>query len=102
MLLSTVYLLGYLLLSGRLRNQQEEKVILEVIQKHFKKTLDASALFDSASGGLATRGSLELLTGPLPKGFQHLVWTPEILRMGVLVHRAIQFDEPVLLVGNTG
>ena len=90
-----------MLLAGKLRTSQEEQVIIEVIEKHFKKTVDPKMLF-GINGGLATKECLKVLNGTLPDEFQHLVWTPELLRMGILVHRAILFDEPVLLVGNTG
>ena len=95
-------LLGYLLLAGRLRTSQEEATILEVIQKRFKCSLEPEKLF-GGSGGLTTRESLQLLrTSSSLDEFSHLVWTPQLLRMAVLVHRAISFDEPVLLVGHTG
>ena len=93
-----------MLLSGRLRNKYEESVICHVIEKHFKCCINLSNLFgwDEGKGGLATIDSLNILGKPLPIGFEHIVWTPELLRMGILVHRAVKFQEPVLLVGNTG
>lgn len=95
---------GFMLLGGRLRNPLEEVVIQEVIQKHFKRTITPSILFghDGGKGSLTSRQTLQLLREPLPQDFNHLVWTPELLKMAVLLHRALQFDEPVLLVGNTG
>lgn len=95
-------LVGFMLLSGRLRTPHEEKVIVEVIQKYFKKSIINPLDLFKLPGGLATKESLQLLTGLLPEEFKHLVWTPLLLRMGVLVHRAVSFDEPVLLVGTTG
>lgn len=93
-----------MLLGGRLRNPSEEMVILEVIQKHFKRKVDPANLFgqDGGRGSLTSRETLELVRGPIPEEFSHLVWTPELLRMAVLVHRAMSFDEPILLVGTTG
>ena len=94
-----------MLLAGRLRTAQEEKTILEVIQRHFKCSVEPQKLFgwDGSKGCLTTTDSLQLLQGmPLPEEFSHLVWTPQLLRMAVLVHRAVTFDEPVLLVGHTG
>lgn len=93
-----------MLLAGRVRNIAEEDLILEVIQKHFKREVNPSVLFglESSSGGLASEQALMLLRSSDLRDFSHIVWTPELLRMAVLVHRAIQFDEPVLLVGNTG
>lgn len=92
------------MLGGRLRNPSEEVVILETIKKHFKRTVNPSMLFgyDGEMGSLASEQTLQLLLGCVPEGFTHLVWTPELLKMAVLAHRAVLFDEPVLLVGNTG
>ena len=95
---------GFMLLSGRLRNEDEIIVIKEVIEKQFKRTVNQSNLFssDKGNGGLTTDDSISLLRASVSKEFEHVVWTPELMRMGVLVHRAVKFQEPVLLVGNTG
>ena len=90
-----------MLLSGRLRNSDEIFVIKEIIEKHFKRTINQSNLF-GMGGALTTSESIRVLGSSLPDGFEHIVWTPELMRMGVLVHRALKFQEPVLLVGNTG
>ena len=93
-----------MLLGGRLWNRLDEEVIQEVIQKHFKRTINPSVLFghDGGDGSLTSRPTLQLLRQSPPHGFNHLVWIPELLKMAILLHRALQFDEPVLLVGNTG
>lgn len=93
-----------MLLAGRLRESQDQDVVLEVIQKRFKCSIIPHSLFglDGGEGGVATRACLSALRAPLPAGFSHLVWTDELLKMAVLVCRCLQFDEPVLLVGNTG
>ena len=96
--------IGFMLLGGRLRESQEQEIILEVLQKHFKRTVDPMKLFglDGGSGSLASKDSLHLLKQTLPEKFTHLVWTDELLKNAVLLCRAVHFDEPVLLVGNTG
>ncbi len=93
-----------MLLGGRLRNADEQNTILEVVQKHFKKTVDRRKLFalDEGSGSLASIKSISLINSKLPDAFHHLVWTDELQVMAVLVHRALSFDEPVLMVGATG
>ena len=93
-----------MLLGGRLRNPTDELAVLEVIEKHFKRKVVLPLLFgiDGSSGSVSTAQSVKLLKSPLPLEFSHLVWTPELLRMVVLVHRALSFHEPVLLVGGTG
>lgn len=95
---------GYMVLGGRLRNADEQNIILEVVQKHFKKTIDRKKLFalDGGIGSAASIKSIALIRSKLPRAFRHLVWTDEFQVMAVLVHRALSFEEPVLLVGATG
>lgn len=99
-----MFCVGFMVLGGRLREQRDQKVVLEAIEKQFKRTIDPRVLFglDGGEGGLATRSSLTSIRSSLPREFGHLVWTDELLKMAVLVHRCLQFDEPVLLVGVTG
>ena len=96
--------LGFMLLGGRLRDISECQLISEVINKHFKRDISVEQLFgfDGSQGGVTTRKILELLHSHSLDEFSHLVWTNELVQMAVLVYRAVQFNEPVLLVGNTG
>lgn len=93
-----------MLLAGRLREPQDQDTVQEVIQKHFKRKLDPHTLFglDGGEGGVASLACLSSLKSCLPQKFSHLVWTDELLKVAVLLHRCLQFDEPVLLVGPTG
>ena len=97
-------MVGFMLLAGRLREADDERVVLDVIQRHFRRSVNPSQLFgqDHGEGSLASLECLQLLRSPLPEGFCHLVWTSDLLRMAVLVYRALSFYEPVLLVGETG
>ena len=92
------------MLAGRLRDAADEHVVLEVVEKHFKRSVQPNKLFgqDGGDGSLASHDSLLFFRGVLPKSFCHIVWTTDLLRMAILAHRAVTFDEPVLLVGNTG
>ncbi|XP_075750975.1 midasin [Rhipicephalus microplus] len=81
---------GYALLAGRVRRPQEAQLVAEVLCKKFKRQVDPGKLFSGVPCTVA------------PKGFDHLVWTADARRMAYLLQRALQFDEPVLLVGDTG
>ena len=93
-----------MLLAGRLREVNDEQVVLDVIQRHFKRKVEPIQLYgeDGGQGSLASQECLQLLRAPLTEEFRHLVWTSAFLRMAVLTFRALSFDEPVLLVGHTG
>ena len=93
-----------MLLGGRLRDVNERQIISEVIKKYLKRDVSDDQLFgfDGSEGGVTTREILKLLQSHSLNEFSHLVWTKELLQMAVVVYRAIQFNEPVLLVGNTG
>ena len=47
---------------------------------------------------------LELVKEPdaTVQSFKHIVWTFHMRRMAVLVGQALKFEEPILLVGETG
>ncbi|KFM76669.1 Midasin, partial [Stegodyphus mimosarum] len=45
---------------------------------------------------------MKALETPLPEEFGNIVWTYSMRRLAVLVGKALEFKEPVLLVGNTG
>lgn len=102
---SYVIFTGYMLLAGRCRNPLECKVIQEVIEIHMKRKLDSDMLFGDAtvkrhSTGLS--GFMTEVTTASLEGFKHIVWTYSMRRLAVLAGRALQFGEPVLLVGETG
>ena len=56
----------------------------------------------SSAGSLVSAPLLSSLQEGLHPQFEHVVWTKEMKRMAVLVGRAVQFREPVLLIGETG
>lgn len=94
-----------MLLAGRCRNPSECKVIQEVIEQHMKRKLDPDLLFGNASLQKHSSGISSLMTDVTSaslEGFKHIVWTHSMRRLAVLAGRAMQFGEPVLLVGETG
>ena len=96
---------GYMLLAGRCRNPSECKVVQEVIERHMKRKLDPDLLFGDPSVLKHSPGVSSLLTQVTTAsldGFSHIVWTRSMRRLAVLAGRALQFGEPVLLVGETG
>ncbi|XP_049753260.1 midasin [Elephas maximus indicus] len=92
---------GFMLLAGRVRKQEEVSVIQEVLEKHFKKKLCPQSLF-SKENVLKLLGKLSTQTYKLESKFSHIVWTEGMRRLAILVGRALEFGEPVLLIGDTG
>ncbi|XP_061171072.1 midasin-like [Saccostrea echinata] len=94
---------GYMLLAGRVRKPEEAAIVQEVIQKHLKRTVDPDQLFTLNSQTSPTTVSiLKRVMGDSPAGFEHIEWTYGMRRLAVLIGHAVQFREPVLLVGETG
>ena len=92
-----------MLLAGRVRKPEEAAVIQEVIKKHLKRTVSPETLFDlCANTSPTTVAMLKDVVGQSVEGFQHVVWTHSMRRLAVLIGQAIKFQEPVLLVGETG
>ncbi|XP_046665626.1 midasin-like [Homalodisca vitripennis] len=95
---------GYLVLAGRVRKSEESETIRRVIEKHIKRKVEPERLFSlSELTSPVTRHILErVVGGQLPHEFRHIVWTFNLRRLAVLVGKACEFQEAVLLVGETG
>ncbi|CAG2161607.1 unnamed protein product [Oppiella nova] len=84
---------GYMLLAGRVRRPEEVTLIQSVLETRFKRTLDTNVLFSKTSF---------LNDAIIPTEFKHIVWNKSFKRLGTLLSEAIKYNEPVLLVGETG
>ncbi|XP_037827489.1 midasin [Lucilia sericata] len=94
---------GYLVLSAKVRTEIELEVIDETLYKNFKKHVNLDRLFDTSGNGetsLVTKYIIDEIHNF--KSRTDIVWTRNMTRMAVLTAKALQFDEPVLLVGPTG
>ncbi|KAK7081093.1 AAA ATPase midasin [Halocaridina rubra] len=92
---------GYLVLAGRVRAEEECEEIRKVIEKRMKKKVVKKNLFSlSENTSSVTRPFLEKMS--TIGDFKHVVWTQDMRRLYVLVAKALYFNEPVLLIGETG
>uniref|UniRef100_A0A8C1Z8M3 Midasin n=1 Tax=Cyprinus carpio TaxID=7962 RepID=A0A8C1Z8M3_CYPCA len=92
---------GYMLLAGRVRKPEEALTIQNILEKHFKRTVNSDALFSEAQVTSQFSPFVDSIAG-VPEEFGHVVWTQGMRRLAVLVGRALRFGESVLLVGDTG
>ncbi|KAG6329770.1 hypothetical protein ID866_9320, partial [Astraeus odoratus] len=88
---------GYMLLAERARREEDRIVVKEVIESVMKVRIDEIALYDLQRSPEVTA----YIGCPIPSSSQ-VVWTYAMRRLFVLVARALRFNEPVLLVGETG
>ncbi|KAK1769134.1 hypothetical protein QBC33DRAFT_532375 [Phialemonium atrogriseum] len=86
---------GFMLLAERVRKEEERLEVKRVIEEVFKVKIDLDVLYDRDS----SPGLRHLCKRQNSQG---VVWTKAMRRLYVLVERAIQNNEPVLLVGETG
>ncbi|KAH8391169.1 hypothetical protein KR215_008404 [Drosophila sulfurigaster] len=94
---------GYLVLSAKVRTSEELELIEKTLYGNFKKRVDLELLFDIHSKRESSAVSRDILAAI--RNFKQrgdIVWTRNMTRMAVLTAKALQFDEPVLLVGPTG
>ena len=103
-----------MLLSGKVRREEEVTVIKEVMGKHFKQCPlepdqifhlsghDSSSVLSKLQDFVHSTLSDSVAVSSSVSGFQHMVWTAPLRRMAVLVGYAIDYSEPVLLVGDSG
>ncbi|XP_073848894.1 midasin [Musca autumnalis] len=94
---------GYLVLSAKVRSQIEIDIIEEALFKNFRKRINLATLFDAKAEtkpSPVTKDIIEAIRKFTERS--DIVWTRNMTRMAVLTAKALQFDEPVLLVGPTG
>jgi len=89
---------GYMLLAERTRREDDKMVVKEVIESEMKVKIDERILYNIRN---PTIDYSSFLGCHVPSS-SHLVWTFAMQRLFVLVTRALRFNEPVLLVGETG
>lgn len=92
---------GYMLLAGRVRKPEEEAIILSILEKHFKRTVNPENLFCQKQVTSQFSPFIDSIAD-VPEEFRHIVWTYGMRRLAVLVGRALRFGESVLLIGDTG
>lgn len=91
---------GYMLLAERARKDEDKEVVKEVIEKVMKVSIDERALYTISADPSSAYGRLGL---PLPfRSDSPVTWTRAMQRLLTLVVVAARYDEPVLLVGETG
>ncbi|KAI5703701.1 hypothetical protein M8J75_015055 [Diaphorina citri] len=94
---------GYLVLAGRVRKHEEKDVIRATLEKIIKRKVDTEKLFTlNENTSPVTRHILERVTQAAPDKFHNVVWTHNMRQLAVLIGKAVEFQEPVLLVGETG
>ena len=88
---------GYMLLAERARRAEDKAVVKEVIETELSVRIDEDKLY-----------GLHLFDAEFQKSLgqdlptTHIIWTGSMRRLYSLVSRALQSNEPVLLVGETG
>lgn len=94
---------GYLVLAGKVRQADEKVIIQEVLQKHLKKEVNPENLFSlHANTSSVTKDILQSILKTEGELFKNIVWTFNMRKLAVLVAKSFHFQEPVLLVGETG
>ncbi|XP_017477860.1 PREDICTED: midasin, partial [Rhagoletis zephyria] len=95
---------GYLVLSAKVRTDIEIEIIEETLYKNFRKRVDLSTLFNAQASEEACSAVTRNIIAAIKtyKLRADIVWTRNMTRMAVLTAKALEFDEPVLLVGPTG
>jgi midasin len=89
---------GYMLLAERARREDDKIVVKEVIESEINAKINEQTLYDLRN---ATVDHASFLGCRLPPSHS-VVWTSAMQRLFTLVARALRFNEPVLLVGETG
>ncbi|CAE6427190.1 unnamed protein product [Rhizoctonia solani] len=87
---------GYMLLAERARRADDRAVVKAVIEDIMKVRIDEQALYDLGSKTSQERIGVSVPVRP------DIVWTSAMRRLFTLVATALRYNEPVLLIGETG
>ncbi|CAE6509447.1 unnamed protein product [Rhizoctonia solani] len=87
---------GYMLLAERARRADDRAVVKAVIEDIMKVKIDERALYDLNSTATQERIGVSVPTRP------DIIWTGAMRRLFALVATALRYNEPVLLIGETG
>jgi midasin len=90
---------GYMLLAERARRDDDKIAVKEVIESVMNVKIDEHAIYNLHSADIDFASYLGC---PIPASSSSLIWTRAMQRLFILVARALRFNEPVLLVGETG
>ncbi|PPQ92825.1 hypothetical protein CVT25_004313 [Psilocybe cyanescens] len=89
---------GYMLLAERARRPEDKIIVKEVIETIMKVRIDEDAMYK------LFRPDVDMSTylgHPVPAA-PSIIWTKAMQRLYILVCRGLKFNEPILLVGETG
>ncbi|KAF5380682.1 hypothetical protein D9757_007075 [Collybiopsis confluens] len=89
---------GYMLLAERARKNDDKATVKEVIELIMGVRIDEDRLYDFQNRG---NNFGQFLGCDVPSD-SSLIWTKAMRRLFILLTRALRFNEPVLLVGETG
>ncbi|KAG6819694.1 hypothetical protein H0H93_009563, partial [Arthromyces matolae] len=89
---------GYMLLAERARRDDDKAAVKEVIESVMNVKIDESLMYKLHRPDVDMSSFLGC---PVPE-VADVIWTSAMQRLFVLVSRALRFNEPVLLVGETG
>ncbi|CAG8521267.1 1922_t:CDS:2, partial [Scutellospora calospora] len=82
---------GYMLLAERVRKPNEKLIVKQVLETVMKVTIDEDSIYDCSK-----------LEDFKMYRQNDIVWTKAMKRLFTLVAQCLRFNEPVLLVGETG
>ncbi|KAL4801476.1 hypothetical protein BDV18DRAFT_74682 [Aspergillus unguis] len=85
---------GFMLLAERVRNPHERAAVKGVIEEVMRVKIDEEVLYSTSAIDKRAPSLRQLTPG--------IVWTRAMRRLFILVSTALQNNEPVLLVGETG
>ncbi|GES99488.1 midasin [Rhizophagus clarus] len=87
---------GYMLLAERIRKPDEKLIVKQVLESVMKVTIDEQKMYDCSNMD-EFKKYISLRHDKLD-----IVWTKAMKRLFTLVTQCLKFNEPILLIGETG
>nr|CAG8526340.1 11509_t:CDS:10 [Entrophospora candida] len=93
---------GYMLLAERIRIPEEKAIVKQVLETVMKVKIDENQMYDCSKLDEFQKFNLIQNTSDRINNNDMMVWTKAMKRLFTLVANCLKFNEPVLLVGETG
>ncbi|UZJ54484.1 hypothetical protein CBS101457_003804 [Exobasidium rhododendri] len=95
---------GYILIAERARKPEDALVVKQVIEEVINVKIDTSKLYDIFSVDVLTDRVGAHLAEAMHTSIEGtgIVWTSSMQRLACLIASSLRYNEPVLLVGETG
>ena len=94
---------GFMILAERARRREDRNLVKNILEKFMLVKIDESAMYQQQALAIFQEFDNRIrVASPDLDFWNGIVWSPAMKRLLVLVYNCVKYDEPILLIGETG